>query len=385
MKIRSAIVNVFLLSSAVMSGQIRQSEPIIPVYPQLEDPESFSMIMFGDPQSYVKFSATQPLFDLQTAWIAQNAERLTVLTDLFPGDLVEQYNNLIAGGLPNFQNGTQTSRQQWEAISHSLSYLDGKVPYIACQGNHDIGYISAEHRYSQMPDYIYPERNPENMKHLVATAPNWQNIHTLENAAFEFNDVNWGRLLIVAMEFAPRDEILQWASDLISKPEYADHKVIIFVHSFILHDGTRIKSEKYKVAPCNWPQAVWDKLVYPSKNIALVLCGHTGVPPEIAAGSDVCDTDYSCTCGFRVDPAADGHLIPQMMFNSQTNDGQWYGNGGDCWLRILEFKPDGRTVSVRTFSPLFAISPISASQAWRTAPYDQFEFTVGTVRPVTGN
>lgn len=376
MKIKLVIVNVLLLSSAVMSGQIRQSEPIIPVYPQLDDSESFSMIMFGDPQSYVKFSATQPLFDLQTAWIAQNAERLNVMTALITGDLVEQNNKLIAGGLPNFQNGTQTSRQQWEAISHSLSYLDGKVPYIACQGNHDIGYISAEHRYSQMPDYIYPERNPENMKHLVATAPNWQNIHTLENAAFEFNDVNWGRLLIVAMEFAPRDEILQWASDLISKPEYADHKVIIFVHSFILHDGTRIKSEKYKVAPCNWPQAVWDKLVYPSKNIALVLCGHTGVPPKITAGSNVCDIDYSCTCGFRVDAAADGHLIPQMMFNSQTNDGQWYGNGGDCWLRILEFKPDGRTVSVRTFSPLFAISPISASQAWRTAPYDQFEFTI---------
>ena len=183
------------------------------------------------------------------------------------------------------------------------------------------------------------------------------------------------------MEFAPRDEILQWASDLISKPEYADHKVIVFVHSFILPDGTRIEDEKwYKVTPHNWPQAVWEKLVYPSKNIAMVLCGHTGTPPKIPVGSDVKDIDYSCTCGFRVDPAADGHMIPQMMFNSQTNDGQWHGNGGDSWLRILEFKPDGKTVSVRTFSPLFAISPITADQAWRTAPYDDFEFTVDVAR-----
>ena len=65
-----------------------------------------------------------------------------------------------------------------------------------------------------------------------------------------------------------------------------------------------------------------------------------------------------------------------MMFNSQTNDGQWHGNGGDCWLRILEFKPDGRTISVRTFSPLFAISHITSEQAWRTASYDQFDFTI---------
>ncbi len=376
MKTIFAIFNVMLLSSVLMSGQIKQSEPILPVYPQLENPESFSMIMFGDPQSYIKFSATQPLFDLQTAWIAQNAKRLNVMTALITGDLVEQNNKVIAGGLPNFPNGTQTSRQQWEAVSHSLSFLDGKVPYIACQGNHDIGYIAAEHRYSQMPDYIYPERNPENMEHLVATAPNWQGIHTLENAAYEFNDENWGGLLIVALEFAPRDEILQWASELISKPEYSGHKVILFVHSFLRHDGTRIEEEKYKVTPRNWPQAVWEKLVYPSENIVLVLCGHTGIPPKIKAGSNVGDIDYSCTCGFRTDPAADGHLVPQMMFNSQTNDGQWYGNGGDCWLRILEFKPDGRTVGVRTFSPLFAISPLSASQAWRTAPYDQFEFTI---------
>lgn len=366
-----------LLAAIQVSGQIKQSEPIIPVYPQLEDPESFSMIMFGDAQSYIKFAATQPLFDLQTAWIAQNAKRLNVMTALLTGDLVEQNNKLIAGGLPDFPNGTQTSRQQWEAISHSLSFLDNRVPYIACQGNHDLGYISAEHRYSQMPDYVYPERNLLNMEHLVATAPNWQNVHTLENAAYEFSDDAWGKILILALEFAPRDEILQWASGLISRPEYADHKVILLVHSFILPDGTRIEDEKwYKVTPHNWPQAVWEKLVYPSSNIVLVLCGHTGVPPRIPAGSDVKDIDYSCTCGFREDPAADGHIIPQMMFNSQTNDGQWHGNGGDCWLRILEFKPDGKTIGVRTFSPLFAISYISSDQAWRTAPYDQFEFVI---------
>ena len=374
---KAAIVLSLILSSALVSAQMKSPEPIIPVYPQLEDPDSFSMIMFGDAQSYIKFAATQPLFDLQTAWIAQNADRLNIMTALLTGDLVEQNNKLIAGGLPDAVNCSQTSRQQWEAVSHSLSFLDGKVPYIACQGNHDIGYISAEHRYSQMPDYVYPERNPLIMKHLVATAPNWQNVHTLENAAYEFSDDVWGKILVLAMEFGPRDEILQWASELISRPEYAQHKVIVLVHSFLLPDGTRIEDEKwYKVTPHNWPQAVWEKLDYPSKNIALVLCGHTGTPPRIPAGSDVKDIDYSCTCGFREDEAADGHRIPQMMFNSQTNDGQWHGNGGVCWLRILEFKPDGKTISVRTFFPLFAISPISADQAWRTASYDQFEFTI---------
>lgn len=61
-----------------------------------------------------------------------------------------------------------------------------------------------------------------------------------------------------------------------------------------------------------------------------------------------------------------------MMFNAQTADGEWAGNGGDGWLRILEFEPDGHTIGVRTFSPLFAVSKITCDKAWRTASYDQF-------------
>ena len=57
-----------------------------------------------------------------------------------------------------------------------------------------------------------------------------------------------------------------------------------------------------------------------------------------------------------------------MMFNAQIADGQWHGNGGDCWLRLMEFLPDGKTISVRTFSPLFALSPTTFDKAWRTAP-----------------
>lgn len=118
---------------------------------------------------------------------------------------------------------------------------------------------------------------------------------------------------------------------------------------------------------------MWDKLIYPSKNISLVLCGHTGTPPKIDSSDSI---DYRSTAAYRVDKAADGRNIPQMMFNSQNGDGDWNGNGGDCWLRILEFMPDGKTIYVRTFSPLFALSKRTAKYAWRVADYDQFEIKI---------
>lgn len=354
-------------------AQDTKGEPQIPVYPALEEAGSFSMIMVPDPQSYVKFAANQPLFELQTAWIAQNIQRLNVKAALFTGDMVEQNNKLISAPLPNEYNGDQTSRQQWEAISRGLARLDNRLPYIACQGNHDLGYIAAEYRYSMMPDYIYPERNMAFEKTLVSTGANYEGIHTMENAAFEFHDKAWGDLLVISFEFAPRDEALDWARQLIESERFVNHKVIILTHSFLATNGERIVEEGYKLTPRNWAQAVWDKLIYPSKNIKMVLCGHTGNPPKIKDGEKV---NYQPTTCYRVDKAADGHEVVQMMFNSQNGDGSWNGNGGDCWLRILEFRPDGKTIGVRTFSPLFAQSRLTKHLAWRTDAYDQYLLTI---------
>ena len=196
----------------------------------------------------------------------------------------------------------------------------------------------------------------------------------MENSAYEFIDKAWGKILVITFEFAPRDEAIEWAKQLTESEAYKEHKVIILTHSWLDTAGNRIAKEGYTLSPCNWAEAVWQKLVYPSKNICLVLCGHTGAAPKI--DGDVAKTDFKPTSSYRVDKAADGRNIPQMMFNSQQGDGDWNGNGGDCWLRILEFKPDGKTIGVRTFSPMFALSKLTQHLAWRTAEYDQYEIVI---------
>lgn len=369
----STLAILILICTAAMA-QAPKGEPQIPVYPQLQDEKSFSMILVPDPQSYVKFAANQPLFELQTAWIAQNIDRLNIKAALFTGDMVEQNGKLISAGIPNENNGDQTGRQQWEAVSRALARLDNRIPYIVAQGNHDIGHITATDRHTVAPQYIYPERNIKFEKTLVATCPNWQGVHTMENSAYEIQDKEWGKLLIVTLEFAPRDEAIEWAKELTASKRFENHRVILLVHSWLNNRGERIAKEGYTLTPCNWAEAVWQKLVYPSKNISLVLCGHTGTAPKIE--KDVLSTDYSPTSSLRTDKRADGGEVVQMMFNSQQGDGDWNGNGGDCWLRILEFLPDGKTISVRTFSPLFAQSRLTQHLAWRTAAYDRFEIRI---------
>lgn len=363
-----------LIMTSAALAQAPKGEPVIPVYPALQEEGSFSMILVPDPQSYTKFAANQPLFELQTAWIAQNINRLNIKAALFTGDMVEQNGKQISLPLPNPYNGDQTGRQQWEAVSRGLSRLDNRLPYVVAQGNHDIGHITATDRHSLAPEFIRPERNIKFEKCLVSTCPNWEGVHTMENSAYEFIDKAWGKILVITFEFAPRDEAIEWAKQLTESEAYKEHKVIILTHSWLDTAGNRIKEEGYTLRPCNWAEAVWQKLVYPSKNICLVLCGHTGAAPKIEG--DVAKTNFKPTSSYRVDKAADGRNIPQMMFNSQQGDGDWNGNGGDCWLRILEFKPDGKTIGVRTFSPMFALSKLTQHLAWRTAEYDQYEIVI---------
>jgi hypothetical protein len=93
----------------------------------------------------------------------------------------------------------------------------------------------------------------------------------------------------------------------------------------------------------------------------LVFSGHIG-DPDNPEGH----------VGFRTDTNAAGRKVHQMTFNAQALGGGWHGNGGDGWLRLLEF--NGLEVTVKTFSPLFAISPATRHLAWGTGAYETFTF-----------
>ena len=235
----AALCSLFLLNAAM--AQAPEGEPQIPVYPELQKEKSFSMILIPDPQGYTKFAANQPLFELQTAWVAQNIERLNIKAALFTGDMVEQNGKIISAPLPNKYNGDQTGTQQWQAVSRALARLDNRLPYVIAQGNHDIGHITATDRHTNAPDYIYPERNIKFEKTLVATCPNWTGVHTMENSAYEFYDEKWGNILLLTFEFAPRDEVLEWAKTLVASERFKKHRVIVLTHSWLNNKGERLK------------------------------------------------------------------------------------------------------------------------------------------------
>lgn len=358
MNLKHCIITALLMCPALApAAQEAQSDNA----PRLSNPESGSIILLPDPQTYTKFDTNQPLFDLMTAWTAANLDRLNVQAVLCTGDLVEQNEYLV----PDNVNGNQTSTQQWRAASQAFAKLDGKVPYMICGGNHDYGYTRSENRLCRFPEYFPVERNPQWKGCLVSVCNNAFGVPTLENAAFEVAMPGWSKLLVIATEFAPRDEVLQWTHKLCTSEKYAGHTAILLTHSYLDWEGRRIQKEPYLVSPANYGEAIWQKLVSVTPNLRLVVCGHWCL-----------DDDHRHNVGQRTDKNQAGKTVFQMMFNAQTAGGGWHGNGGDGWLRILEFLPDGKTIQVKTYSPLFGISPTTRQFAWRTDPWDEFSIVL---------
>lgn len=356
-KINLCLLFFLLLSAASSFAQKKEKF----VQPGLSDPASWSLILLPDPQNYVKFEKNRPILDMMMNWINAKTDTLNIKMVMCTGDLVE-HDDIIN---PDGKKMDQTGKQQWGNIAGAFGKLDGKLPYITATGNHDYNIFSYTHKpkTTHFPDYFPPEKNFLNQRLLREVAPNIYGNNSLENAAYEWRSPQGKNYLFLSIEFAPRDTILSWARDLVAQKKYKDHSVILLTHAYLKYTNERIDKEGYDLAGANYGEAIWKKLVYPSANIKMVISGHIG-------GIN----DARKHVAFRTDKNIAGVTVQQMTFNAQAMGGGHYGNGGDGWLRILEFLPDGKTVKVKTFSPLFAISPTTQDFAWRRESFDEFTF-----------
>lgn len=372
--VSSAFVGAASTPFAVAQNDGKQTTYVAPA---LLDEDAWTMVVIPDPQAYSRYGRNQGIFELMTAWIAENKDALEIRQVLCVGDLVESNGLQEADG--KFAN--QTGRQMWTSCSRAFERLDGVTPYVLCTGNHDYGpdifpegthygVRSSETRDSLFGEFFPIERNPLWKDVVVECFPNAFGKKTLENAAYEFEGTGGQKILVVSVEFAPRPETLEWAKALFARPEYANHFGILLTHSYLKPYTAGLErdlKEGYGISKAGGAagETIWQKLVQPSANIRLVISGH----------HSTADNMEGC-CGFRVDKNAAGKTVSQLLFDTQAMGGGWEGNGGDGWLQLLEFSKDMKTVKVRTFSPLFAISPSSRANAWNREKYCEFEFCI---------
>lgn len=170
---------------------------------------------------------------------------------------------------------------------------------------------------------------------------------------FEAGGSKW---LILALEWAPRDETVAWANDVMSR--HPDHNGILITHAYMNNNDRRydIKDsdhpQDYNPHHYRTPgskndgQQLWDKLIR-RHNFALVLSGHV-----LGDGT-----------GHLASKNDQGRAVHQILANYQMRE-----LGGEAYLRLLEFDPNGKIVRVKTYSPLY--------DRYLLAPDQYFEITI---------
>ncbi len=278
---------------------------------------AFTMAVVPDTQFYAQ--KYPDIFHRQIQWIADNIKKYDIRFVMQMGDITETAADV-----------------EWEVARAAFKRIDGLVPYSLAPGNHDYG------GRLQIVAHRSPFSNYFPVSHFKAM-PTFGGVYdkTPEKTDNHFHKFEAGgrSWLVIALEFGPRDDVLRWAGEVAAA--HPQHSVIVITHAYIEPKQNALIGATAgfggKVAPgspdainppdVNMGVGIWKKLASKHANIAAVICGH------------------ACYSSHREDKAADGHSVHGIVCDYQKDV-----NGGNGWMRLLQFMPDGKTIRSRDFS-----------------------------------
>jgi len=277
---------------------------------------SFTILVIPDTQNYFENEKNFIVYQNMFSWIEENKEDLNIKCILQTGDITKS-----------------NSPNEWSLAISEIKKLSNSIPFIACLGNHDYeGNGNPINRNSLYIDYFHNESN------LLFESLDYGFFPQRKENYYQIFEFEGQKFLIMSIEWLPEDSVLEWANTVIE--QHKEVECILLTHAYLKANGDRYNSDldvkgnlKYygpKNEKNNDGDQIWTKLIRSSPNIFLVISGHIGYP-----GSS-----------FLQSRKYNQKIVNQMSFNRQYEE-----NGGNGWIRLLEFQPDSNTIKVHTFSP----------------------------------
>ena len=160
--------------------------------------------------------------------------------------LVAQRDTLGIGFVGTTGDVTPRNRtKHWDRLRPAFDRLDGVLPYLLCLGNHDTGHEgwAQDRDIMRVNDYFDLS---DNSAIDPATGGTFREAFEtgvdgdprFESTVHEFIAPDGQEFLLISLEFAPRQAVVDWASAVCDRPEYREHTGILFVHSYVYEDDT---------------------------------------------------------------------------------------------------------------------------------------------------
>ena len=273
----------------------------IPAY-NTKPAEPFTVVLIPDTQYY---SEKHPLTYLQqTTWIKDYKDAINIKFAIHLGDIVQ----------------TAKNENEWVVADTAHKVLDGVVPYSVVPGNHDLHYHDdVLTRGTPLYHKYFPPSRFENEP--------WYGGHMGEDNAcnYTFFEEVGLKFMVLSFAFAPSDEMIAWASDIVR--QHPEHRVIVATHYYMRTNGRGNDGHTYGLNGADG-EMLWNKFVRSHENIFMVVSGHV-----LGAHHQVSMNDA-------------GKPVIEIL-----SDYQGEANGGDGWLQMLRFMPDENRIDVVAYTP----------------------------------
>ncbi len=215
-------------------------------------------------------------------WIVDNKDKENIIGVIGLGDIT---NN-------NYES-------QWESAKAGYEPLKGVVPYVFVSGNHDI----ATGRNVTNFNKYFPYADWEPYMDGFFEEGKIDNMYTITE------DANGNKYMLLALEFMPRDAVLDWANEVVEANP--DCKVIVSTHGY--QDYNYTSKQNYYITggydsllgtDKNAGDQVWEKFASKHDNIISVVCGHV-YHEDVHATTNTGDN---------------GNTVHEIIANAQTTD-----------------------------------------------------------------
>lgn len=299
------------------------------VYNCGNDCEPFSIVILPDTQNYVRYSdgsKTDTVYHKQMNWIVKNKN-----TSIMPNLKMVVH----MGDITN-----DNTDVQWKMAKSAHEILrKANVPFTVVNGNHDYRVANKIGGRSKSKFATYfPESYLKNL-------PGYGGIYSKHNTWFDFHAGNQD-YMVLNLEYAPRQQTLCWANNLLKKAEHANKKVIIATHANVTHDAKFGGKPKLDfVAHGASGSEMWNGLTSRHSNIIMVLNGHVGDSERMEKKGNQKNVVEQILTDYQFEKPCNADKL-----GSCTNHCAHVVDAGNGWLRILTFYPKENRVNVNTVS-----------------------------------
>ncbi|WP_163538235.1 metallophosphoesterase [Gracilibacillus sp. YIM 98692] len=275
--------------------------------------KEFSIVIIPDTQV---LPWKQPsIYQNLTKWIKDHAEELNLQMVLHVGDVVD--------------TGERDEAQFKVAEKAFEEIYNTNIPMLMAVGNHDYDNLLAEDRSLKMFNKYFGLHRYENCPWFGGTFEEGQ----IENS-YATLDIGGRSFLFLSLEFGPRDDVLRWADEILTK--YSNHTAIIISHCYMYMYGERTK-EGDQHNPKDYPGAtgandgedMWQKSFKKHSNLLAVFSGH----------------HITENVSYRMDVGDNGNQVFQSFQNWQYAE-----NGGEGRIRILKIRPSDNEMNLCVFN-----------------------------------